>query len=278
MVFAPLQSALGQDTRMFRPLLIALLLLIPTLVRAQAPVLVQPGTVTFGLSATFPPFEFIDNGNPAGFDIDLAKLLTKKMSLGITITTYEFKGLLPALLGKRIDAIISGMYINAERSQVADFVPYMLVGNQFVVRKGNPVGLSDQMSLCGHRISVPVGTVFEIEANKIDAACQAANKARVSILSLGAGTTTAALALAQDRADAIIVSTATATSLIKTAPDAYETAGLPFDIDTKVGIAVNKDNPALLAALDKALHELVTDGSYAALLQQWQLPTGSSAF
>jgi polar amino acid transport system substrate-binding protein len=262
---------------MLRGLLIILLLLSSGPAGAQTPSLVENGTITFGLSATFPPFEFIDNGKPAGFDIDLAALLAKKLSLTSTIGSFEFKGLIPALLGKRIDAIISGMYINADRQQVADFVPYLLVGNQIVVRKGNPAGLGDPMSLCGHRVSTPVGTVFEVAANKVNAACEAAGKPKLSMLSL-AGTTACALALTQDRADAIIVSTPTAASLIQTTPDTYQAAGNPFDNDTKVGIAVSKDNPALLSALNKAMQAVVADGSYATLLAHWNLPPSSSAF
>jgi polar amino acid transport system substrate-binding protein len=262
---------------MFRRLLLLLLLLAPGLARAQTPSLIESGTITWGLSATFPPFEFITDGKPVGFDIDLAALLAKKMALTSTVGTFEFKGLIPALLGKRIDAIISGMYINAERQQVADFVPYLLVGIQIVVRKGNPLGLGDPMSLCGHRVSAPVGTVFEIAANKVNAACEAAGKPKLSVLSL-AGTTTCALALTQDRADAIIVSTPTAVSLILTTPDAYDTAGAPFDNDTKVGIAVSKENPALQAALNKAMQSVVADGSYAALLAHWNLLASSSPF
>jgi polar amino acid transport system substrate-binding protein len=258
-------------------LFLALALLIPVLARAQTPALVADGTITFGMSATFPPFEFIEDGKPVGFDIDLASILAKKAGLTSTVTTLEFTGLIPAVLGKRIDAIISGMYINAERSQVVDFVPYLLVGNQIVVRKGNPAGLSDRMSLCGHRVSVPVGTVFETAAKKTNAACVAAGKSELTLLSL-TGTTSCALALSQDRADAIIVSTPTSVSLIQSTPGAFETAGDPFDNETKVGIAVSKDNPALAVMLRKAMADLVADGSYAKLLARWNLPPSSSAF
>jgi polar amino acid transport system substrate-binding protein len=258
-----------------RRLLLAALLVLPVVAPAQA--LVAPGTVTFGLAATFPPFEFVEDGKPVGFDIDLAALLTKQMALTSTIQTFEFKGLIPALLGKRIDAIISGMYINPEWQQVADFVPYLLVGNQVVVRKGNPLHLGEAMTLCGRRLSAPVGTVFEVAANKISAACVAAGKPAASLLAL-AGSTAGALALTQDRVDGIIVSTATAAALMTSTPDTYETAGAPFDADTKVGIAVGKENPELLTGLEKAMKAVVADGSYAALLKHWNLPASASPF
>ncbi len=262
---------------MLRRLLLAFLLMTPAMARAEPPALVNSGEIAWGMSATFPPFEFVEGGKPVGFDVDLAELLSKKMSLKANIGTFEFKGLIPALLGKRIDAIISGMYINPDRQKVADFVPYLLVGNQIVVRHGNPLNVSDKMSLCGHRVSAPVGTVFETAANKVNEACEAAGKPKLTMLSL-AGTTACALALTQDRADAIIVSTPTAASLLHSAPDNYAIAGEPFDSDTKVGVAVAKDNPGLLAGLQKAMQEVVSEGSYEKLLTKWNLPKSASPF
>jgi len=61
-------------------------------------------------------------------------------------------------------------------------------------------------------------------------------------------------------------------------PGAYATGGAPFDADTKVGIAVRKDNPALKAALTEALQAIVADGTYASLIRKWNLPAASSAF
>lgn len=253
--------------------LIAGMALTPMLARAQT--LISPGRITWGLAATFPPFEFEKDGKPVGFDLDLAAALAKDMKLKSEISTFQFSGLIPALLGKRIDAIISGMYVNAKREQVADFVPYMLVGNQIVVPHGNPLHMTGPLSLCGHRVAAPIGTVFETAAQAADKACTAAGKPAISLLTL-AGTTTCALALAENRADAIIVSTPTAAALLNSNPGAYATGGGSFDTHTQVGIAVAKDNPGLKAALERAMKTVVTDGTYARLLKKWSMPAGSS--
>lgn len=61
-------------------------------------------------------------------------------------------------------------------------------------------------------------------------------------------------------------------------PDAFEPAGAPFNTDTKVGIAVRRDNAVLKAALGSALQALVKDGSYDALIKKWGMPASSSVF
>jgi polar amino acid transport system substrate-binding protein len=260
-----------------RRLLLAALLLLPAAAHAQAPAYVAPGSVTWGFAATFPPFESMIDGKAAGFDIDLANAITEKMALKANITAFEFKGLIPALLGKRIDLIISGMYINPERSQVADFVPYAKVGNQIAVAQGNPLHISDQMSLCGHHVAAPVGTVFELAVNRISAACTAASKPAIDKLALD-GTASAGFALQQGRVDALIASTATIAAMMTNLPGAMEPAGEPFDNDTRVGIAYNKDNAPLGAAITKALSEVVADGTYKTLLAKWKLPPSTSMF
>ena len=84
--------------------------LLPELAFAQAPELAEPGKLTWGASVTFPPFEFTENGKPVGFDIDLTDAVAKMLGLqSAIIMPIGFKGLIPALTGKRIDVIVSGM-------------------------------------------------------------------------------------------------------------------------------------------------------------------------
>jgi polar amino acid transport system substrate-binding protein len=262
---------------MLRFALTIALSLLPTLGFAQTPELVEAGKLTWGVSVTFPPFEFQENGKPAGFDVDFVNAVAKKMDLQPNLTSIEFKGLIPALLGKRIDMIVSGMYINPQRLEVANMVPYLLVGNQIVVKNGNPKHIDGKASLCGLNVAAPVGTLFEASAKQVSADCKAAGKPEINLLSLP-GTTNCALALTQDRADGIIVSTATVAALMNESPGTYAAGGAPFDTDTKVGIAVRKDAPALKAGLEKAVQAIVADGTYASLLKKWNLPQASSAF
>jgi polar amino acid transport system substrate-binding protein len=137
--------------------------------------LVEPGKLTWGSSPTFVPFEFMRDGKPAGFDIDLMEDLAKRVGLAFSMIGMEFKGVIPALLGNRIDAGASGLYITAERLQVADFIPYIIVGNQIVVQKGNPKNISGRDSLCGFKVAVPVSTAFEASAKSAAFGISSAN-------------------------------------------------------------------------------------------------------
>jgi polar amino acid transport system substrate-binding protein len=252
---------------------------LPPPAQAQTPPLplIAAGTLTWGSAATFPPFESMDGGKAVGFDVDMMDAITAQMKVQSSITPMEFKGLIPALLGARIDAIVSGMYINPERSQVVDFVPYLQVGNQLLVAKGNPLHLTAVADMCGHRIAAPVGTVYEKSAQKAAADCQSAGKPELTILSL-TSTAVCALALKEGRADAIIASTPTVAALIHDSPDAFEVAGGTFDNGTRLGIGVGKEKPALKDAIAAALKAIVADGTYAGLIKKYGLPPSSSIF
>ena len=124
---------------------------------------------------------------------------------------------------------------------------------------------------------MPVNTAFEASTKALSAECKAAGKQEIDILSL-TGSDTVALALQQGRVDAALNSTATIAAMIGESPDAYELAGPPFDANTKVGIALRKDDTALKLRLEAALQGMVKDGTYAALLKKWNLPSQASAF
>nr|6Y16_A Chain A, Amino acid ABC transporter, periplasmic amino acid-binding protein,Amino acid ABC transporter, periplasmic amino acid-binding protein [Thermotoga maritima MSB8]6Y16_B Chain B, Amino acid ABC transporter, periplasmic amino acid-binding protein,Amino acid ABC transporter, periplasmic amino acid-binding protein [Thermotoga maritima MSB8] len=88
------------------------------------------GYLLVGLSADFPPFEFVDeNGNIVGFDVDLAKEIARRLGVELKIVDMTFDGLIPSLLTKKIDVIISGMTITEERKKVVAFSdPYFDAG------------------------------------------------------------------------------------------------------------------------------------------------------
>jgi polar amino acid transport system substrate-binding protein len=259
-------------------LALTILSLLAPAARAQAPLpLLEKGKMTWGTSATFPPFESMQDGKPVGYDIDLVKAVTAKMGLQSAPLIIEFKGLIPALLGNRIDSIVSGMYVNPERSQVVDFIPYLRVGDQLLVAKGNPLHLKALSEMCGHRLAAAVGTVYEKQAQALAADCEKGGKGTLTIISLQS-TAVSALALREGRADALVASVPTVIALVKETPDAFEITGDVFDNDTLLGWGFPKDKTALKDAVDAAFKAIVADGTYAKLITKYGLPASSSLF
>ncbi|MDX2050358.1 MAG: ABC transporter substrate-binding protein [Rickettsiaceae bacterium] len=77
--------------------------------------------IIFGTSADNPPYEFIDNGQVVGFDIDLAFMIAKELGKEPIIQNVDFAGLLPLLLTNNIDAAIAALTVNDARTKNVDF-------------------------------------------------------------------------------------------------------------------------------------------------------------
>ena len=240
--------------------------------------LMDKGTLTYGMAASFAPFEFMKGSAAAGFDVDLVDALGKKLSLQPKAMTMDFGGLIPALGGKRIDLIDSAMYINPKRAEQVDFVPYLKIGNEVVVAKGNPAKITGRDdSLCGRSIAVTLGAIEETYAREDSARCEAAKHPAVKVLTFPTAQD-AALNLRQGRADAFFDSTPGVVELVGAVPDTYEVAGAEFESGTRIGMAVRKGDKAMQDGLTAALKEIVADGTYKALIGKWKLPASVSLF
>ena len=258
-------------------LLAAALIAIPALAWAAPPSTVTPGKLSWGASPTFAPFEFQKDGQSVGFDVDMMAELGQRIGLQPAMLGMDFAGIIPAVQSQRIDAAVSGMYITAAREEVLDFIPYLLIGDQMVVPKGNPAHLVNKDTLCGHHIAVAQNTLYEKTAHSLSDACTAAGKPAIDILAVGSSAVVA-LSLAQGRAEGAISSTSVITAMMSNAPDTFEPLGEPFNTNSRLGIGVAKTNPGLRDALVAALKAMHDDGAYDALVKKWGLPASSSIF
>lgn len=246
--------------------------------RAAQPSLIEPGHLTYGTAATFMPFEFVKDNQTTGFDIDLINALGKKLSLTPVPMSMDFKGLIPALQGKRIDIINSAMYINPTRAAQVDFVPYLRIGSRVVVRKGNPEKITGRdHSLCGKNIAVTLGGIEESQARVDNKNCLDAGLKAVNVMTFPAATDSA-VAVAQGRADAEFISTPGSVALLSEKGDVFETTGPEFEADTQIGMAVRKGDTVMKQTLEAGLKELVQDGTYKQLIEKWHFPASVAIF
>ena len=263
--------------RILSPL--AVLLLVPCLANAQSNSLdlVAHGKLTYGVAATFAPFEYQENGKNTGFDIEFGAAVATKMGLQPAPLNMDFDGLIPALQGHRIDVINSAMYMNAKRAEQVDFVPYMQIGDEVVVRAGNPEKIAGRQDLCGHKVAVTLGAIEETYAREDAAACAKAGKPTLTVLTLPTAQDSI-LALRQGRADALYNSTPGVAVMMAKLPGAFQIAGPTFAAGTEIGIAVRKGDTAMRDAIAQAVHAVVADGTYARLMKKYHLPASSSIF
>lgn len=78
-----------------------------------------------GTTPTYFPYEFKNTtGSVDGFDIDLAKALSKELNRDLVLKEMDFDALILSLKQGKIDAIISGMSITKERQKEITMISY----------------------------------------------------------------------------------------------------------------------------------------------------------
>ncbi len=126
-----------------------------TLAKARA-----AGVLVVGNGGAFPPFEFMENGRLAGYDVDLGEELGRRMGLRIQWQVIAFAGLIAGLTSGRVDVLITAMAWTAERAErIAFSTPYYKTGIAAGYRPG--LAIDRPEDLAGRIVGVQVGTSGE---------------------------------------------------------------------------------------------------------------------
>jgi polar amino acid transport system substrate-binding protein len=134
--------------------------------RPERPDLSRINGIRFLTETDYPPFDFNGpDGNPAGFNIDLARMLCEEIKVTCTIQARQFDTLLQALAENRGDAVIASIAPTAETRRRADFSdPYYRTPARFVARRDAappaPADVKPEV-LEGRKVAVAAGTAHE---------------------------------------------------------------------------------------------------------------------
>src|SRR5271167_1938644 len=131
--------------------------------RPERPDLSRIQAIRFLTEMDYPPFDYAGaDGNPAGFNVDLARLLCNEIKATCTIQSRRFDTLLDSLNDNRGDAVIASIAPTAENRKRADFTdPYYRTPARFAARIDSPIAEVLPERLEGMKIAVIAGTAHE---------------------------------------------------------------------------------------------------------------------
>jgi len=212
-----------------------------------------------GLNAVFAPFEYVENGQVTGFDVDLINEIGKNLGYKVEIIDQSFDGLIPALKAGKIDIIVSGMSSTEERKKSVDFTDDYFVSKETYIRKKGNTAVTPA-TLSGKKIGVQLGTIQEIEAKEINGATVVPNESTVNtILDLKAG-----------KIDVIILEKAVAEEYMKKNPEMEIFDEKPAKIG--MAMALNKGkNQELIKQINDELKKMKENGKYNELIKKYGL-------
>jgi len=131
--------------------------------RPERPDLSRLQTIRFLTGMEYPPFDYTGaDGNPAGFNVDLARLICDEIKVACTIQARRFDTLLDALDENRGDAVIASIAAVAETRRRADFSdPYYRTPARFAARRDSAIADVLPERLEGKKVAVIAGTAHE---------------------------------------------------------------------------------------------------------------------
>ncbi|RVU20287.1 transporter substrate-binding domain-containing protein [Methylobacterium oryzihabitans] len=242
-------------SRLPRPVLAAAVALLFAI-----PAAADPAPVRIATEGGHPPFNYVEDGRPAGFEVDLAEALCRAAGLSCTIVLHQWDGIVRGLEAGEYDAIMASLAITPKReARIAFTRPYYRIPVAALVRRDAPAPDLTPAGLAGRGVGVaarsPAETYLEQRAPKaeirpFDSLADAILDLRASRVDLVLGDK---LELARFAAQ----------------PEGSACCRLAGDLPpgdpilgAGIGVGLRKDDGALRAALDRALAAVLADGTY----------------
>ena len=98
------------------------------------------GTLTMGTNAEFPPYEYYENNEIVGIDVDIMQAIADKLGMELKIEDMAFDSIIPAVSTGKIDVGAAGFTVTEERKKNVNFTDTYATSKQvIIVRDGNAV-------------------------------------------------------------------------------------------------------------------------------------------
>lgn len=235
----------------------------------------KENTIVVATNPEFAPFEYVnDEGEVDGFDVALIYAISDEIGYDIEFSSMEFKSILGAIQTDGVDAAISGMTITEDRLKSVDFSdPYYNATQCIILPKDND-DIKSLTDLNGKKIAVQEGTTGDLfvtytEENEIITD----SDTKVKRFKKG---TDAVLELLNDGVDAVVIDAAPAKNFVAKNDDKLKYIADETTVE-QYGIAVAKGNDELVKKLNEGLANVVENGTYDELVDQYINNSGTVA-
>jgi polar amino acid transport system substrate-binding protein len=220
---------------------------------------ITDGTLLIGTDAPYPPFEIgtPDDSDFSGFDIDLANDIADNLGLTAEFQDTSFDTIFRDVAANQFDIVVAASTITPGRQKTVNFSdPYYEAQQALLVPEGSDITSVDD--LAGKIVGAQDGTTGEAYANDETDASEVRGYPEGP---------DAVAAVTTGQVDAAIIDQ-------PVAADAVEKQG-GVEVATEIptnelyGIAISKENPELLDAVNQALAEFKQDGTIQGLYEQY---------
>jgi polar amino acid transport system substrate-binding protein len=220
----------------------------------------EKATLIMATNATFPPYEYVENNEYEGIDIEIAQAIADELGLELVIEDVEFGSIIAGVESGKFDMGMAGMTVTEERLQNVNFSDtYATAVQSVIVPEGSTIASIDDLS-SDMKIGVQQDTTGDIYASDDygDSVVRYKNGAD------------AVQALVTGKVDCVIIDNEPA--------KAYVAANEGLIIldsayaEEEYAICIAKENEELLTDINGALAKLKADGTIDAIVTKY-IPT-----
>lgn len=212
------------------------------------------GTLTIATNAEFPPYEYYEEGEITGIDIDIMQAVCDKLGMELNIEDMAFDSIISAVSTGKVDLGASGFTVTEERKKNINFSDTYATSKQVIIVAGETkqVVVESVDDLSGASIGVQLGTTGDIYVSDYEGD---GSGTVVERYNKGAD---AVQALKQGKIDCVVIDEQPALKFVE------QNSGLKI-LDEEFTLedyafVIAKGNDALLTKVNEALAELEEEG------------------
>ena len=229
------------------------------------------GVLVMATNAAFPPYEYVEGGNFAGIDVEIAEAIAAKLNMTLEIKDVEFGSIIGGVQTGKFDIGMAGMTVTDERLQSVNFSTTYATGIQVVIvaEDSTITSLDDLVGDGSMKFGVQQDTTGDIYASS---SVEDGGYGEENVVRYKTGAD-AVQALKTGKVDAVIIDNEPAKAFVE-ANEGLKILDAEWAVED-YAIAIAKENTALLDAVNNALAELTADGTIAAIIAKY-IPTAAA--
>jgi len=229
----------------------------------------QAAALKIGTDLTYPPYNYIETGKPAGFDTEFMRLVTKTLNTTPQFMDTRFANLIMGLNTNKFNVIASTLYVTPERAKQVDYIPYMKTGGVLLALKQGSFNPTQPDMLCGKKVSSIQGAAWITKLAEVSkTVCAKQGLAPIDVHEFPTSPE-ASQAVLSHAVDAQFEDAAVARTAADKSGKLKVTSEIIYPV--VVGLGVKKGNTELLSTLTAAVEQTLASPEYQALLKKYNV-------
>lgn len=223
--------------------------------------IVKKAKVTIGVVSGVPPFGMADaQGNPIGYDVDMANALGKYLGVPVEIVALTPPSRIPALESGKVDFLVATLGPTPERAKVVAFsMPYS--SYDMTLFAGSGLKYTKLQELASKKVGVPRGSPQDVTLTRL--AVPGTSIVRFE------DDATASQAMISGQVDAVVLPSNTGNDILKARAAGKFDAKFALYAQPS-SIALRRNAPELLQWLNTTIYYMKQNGELDAISRKWQ--------